>query len=223
MNQADPSYEGPLFFLTRGILQLAKQSTMNEAFVTFEGVLGASPTNLVALHGKVRPLRSISCLRILTVVRRVSCTRGRTIASLYNCINVSSVSALTLNLIHVLVSAYAFGNWGRKQRQKRHGKEALSWCALSKRSFGACLTSTIASQALGSGAIARTRGAKCEQGFEEDRRATTSSICCGKQAYRTLIWDKPEECSECQLSLRILYSSRRTPKGEQSFFLGVPS
>jgi hypothetical protein len=58
MNQADPSYQGPLFFLTRGILQLAKQSTMNEAFVTFEGVLASTPTNLVALHGKV-------CLHLL--------------------------------------------------------------------------------------------------------------------------------------------------------------
>lgn len=54
MNQADPSYQGALYFLTRGILQLAKQSTMNEAFMTFEGVLAASSTNLVALHGKVR-------------------------------------------------------------------------------------------------------------------------------------------------------------------------
>ncbi|KIM30492.1 hypothetical protein M408DRAFT_15487 [Serendipita vermifera MAFF 305830] len=54
MNQADPSYQGPLYFLTRGILQLAKQSTMNEAFATFEGVLATTPTNLVALHGKAR-------------------------------------------------------------------------------------------------------------------------------------------------------------------------
>jgi len=63
MNQADPSYQGALFFLTRGILQLAKQSTMNEALVTFDGVLASSPTNLVALHGKVwlLPFTLTSC------------------------------------------------------------------------------------------------------------------------------------------------------------------
>lgn len=53
MNMAARSDQGDLFFLTRGIHQLAKQSTMNEALVTFEGVLRTQPTNLVALHGKV--------------------------------------------------------------------------------------------------------------------------------------------------------------------------
>jgi hypothetical protein len=53
MNHAGATDQSTLFFLTRGIHQLAKTSTMNEALVTFEGILQSSPTNLVALHGKV--------------------------------------------------------------------------------------------------------------------------------------------------------------------------
>ncbi|PVG02568.1 TPR-like protein [Serendipita vermifera] len=54
MNHAGATDQSTLFFLTRGIHQLAKTSTMNEALVTFEGILQSSPTNLVALHGKAR-------------------------------------------------------------------------------------------------------------------------------------------------------------------------
>lgn len=56
MNHAGAGDQGDLFFLTRGIHQLAKQGTWNEALLTFEGILAKSPTNLVALHGKVRML-----------------------------------------------------------------------------------------------------------------------------------------------------------------------
>jgi hypothetical protein len=54
MNHAGTADQGDLFFLTRGVHQLAKQSTMNEALLTFEGILTKSPTNIIALHGKVR-------------------------------------------------------------------------------------------------------------------------------------------------------------------------
>jgi hypothetical protein len=42
-----------LMFLTRGIHQLSRQSTMQEALETLNNILKESPTNLMALHGKV--------------------------------------------------------------------------------------------------------------------------------------------------------------------------
>ncbi|KAG8810480.1 hypothetical protein FRC17_002919 [Serendipita sp. 399] len=45
-----------LSFLTRGIHQLARHSTINEALSTFQDILQAKPTNVVALHGKARIL-----------------------------------------------------------------------------------------------------------------------------------------------------------------------
>lgn len=54
MNLAGNTDQGDLFFLTRGVHQLAGPGTMDEALMTFEGILRTQPTNLVALHGKVR-------------------------------------------------------------------------------------------------------------------------------------------------------------------------
>ncbi|KAG9042943.1 hypothetical protein FS842_001965, partial [Serendipita sp. 407] len=45
-----------LSFLTRGIHQLARHSTINEALSTFQDILQVKPTNVVALHGKARIL-----------------------------------------------------------------------------------------------------------------------------------------------------------------------
>lgn len=42
-----------LMFLTRGMHQLSRQSTMQEALETLNNILKESPTNLMALHGKV--------------------------------------------------------------------------------------------------------------------------------------------------------------------------
>lgn len=54
MNYASGAAKSELFFLTRGIHQLSKHSTINDALVTFEGILQGTPTNIVALHGKAR-------------------------------------------------------------------------------------------------------------------------------------------------------------------------
>lgn len=56
MNNAAAYDTGDLYFLTRGIHQLAKQNTMQDALQTFEDILKKSPTNVIALHGKVLPL-----------------------------------------------------------------------------------------------------------------------------------------------------------------------
>ena len=47
-------YYNELAFLTRGILQLSRTSTLLEASKTFDEILKLHPTNLVALDGKVR-------------------------------------------------------------------------------------------------------------------------------------------------------------------------